>query len=68
MKITKTGSTGDRKYEIEHNGLVFKVRQCMFSYYLNYTIFVVYENGNTKEWVDEYLPNLKSVKEFINKL
>jgi hypothetical protein len=65
MKLTKKGCG---KYEATVNDIVYKVTVDTYSYYKQYNLIAVTPDGSCTDYSYEFMPNLKTVREFIKSL
>jgi uncharacterized protein YneR len=53
------------KYESKIEDITYTIELNRYSYYKSYNITVTYPDGCYEEFDDEYIPNLKEAKLFI---
>ena len=65
IKFTKTAPD---IYQVTINHIEFKVTRDNYSYYKQYDLTAKYPDGSYVDYSDEYMPNLKTIREFIKSI
>jgi hypothetical protein len=67
-EVIKFTKTAPNKYQVTINNIEFKVTPNNYSYYKQYDLTAKYPDGSYVDYSDEFMPNLKTVREFIKSI